>query len=751
MPRPAADLSHRASLVAAELGLPLPGVTRTLELLDEGATVPFIARYRKEATGGLDDGAIQRISDHVEVVKARESRRAFILETVRAQGALTPELERKLHAARTLAELEDLYLPYKPKRRTRAQAAREKGLQPLADLIFAQGPQAPSADELARAHVDPARDLPGTAEVLAGARDIIAETIAEQSDVRAELRRRFVDQGELKVDVARGKSKAPELAKYQEHAGRSERAEKAPSHRVLAAERGEAEGLLKVTVEVPRADVVHAVQRRIRRPGAARTLAQQVDLAILDAVDRLLLPALESEYRRALKARADHEAIRVFAQNLEALLLAPPLGPRPVLAVDPGLRTGCKVVALDGRGGVLEHATVYPHTGKEAEAGARLAQLVRAHAPEAIAIGNGTAGRETEALVRKIQAAGMLPRELKIISVSEAGASVYSASELARAELPDLDVSIRGAVSIGRRLQDPLAELVKIDPRSIGVGQYQHDVDQGALAAALDRVVETAVNRVGVDLNTASPTLLRYVAGLGPALAQAIVAHRAARGAFRNRGALKKVPRLGARAFEQCAGFLRIRGGDEPLDQSAVHPERYPLVARMAGDLGVDPGALVGNAALADKVQITRYVDPAEAVGLPTLQDIVAELKKPGRDPRAEFADVGFDPDVTELAHVREGMVLQGIVTNVAAFGAFVDIGVHQDGLVHVSELANRFVKDPAEVVKVGDRVRVKVLAVDLPRKRIGLSLKALAAPAPQGQPTQRPGVFNSPRFRPGR
>ncbi len=742
-----------AALVAKELGLPLPGVTRALELLDGGATVPFIARYRKEATGGLDDGALQQVSDHAEVVSAREARRAHILETIREQGALTPELERKVRGAATLAALEDLYLPYRPKRRTRAQMARERGLEPLADLLWAQGPKAPSVDALTRPFVDPGKDVPDAEAALGGARDILAERIAEQSEVRADLRRRFDDHGELVVEAARGKSKAPELEKFREHVGRRERAQKAPSHRVLAAERGEAEGVLKVSVEISRDDVVGALLRQVIRPNAARLFVDQLRLAVAEAVDRLLLPSLESEYRRTLKGRADLEAIRVFAQNLEALLLAAPLGPRPVLAIDPGLRTGCKAAALDASGEVQELATIYPHTGRESEAGAKLAHLVRAHRPEAIAIGNGTAGRETWSFVRTLQSSGMIPRELNVVSVSEAGASVYSASELARAELPELDVSLRGAVSIGRRLQDPLAELVKIDPRSIGVGQYQHDVDPAALAAALDRVVESAVNRVGVDLNTASPTLLKYVAGLGPALAAAIVAQRAKEGPFRTRAQLKKVPRLGARAFEQCAGFLRIRGGDEPLDASAVHPERYGLVTKMAKDLGVERGALVGNEGLAQRVAVTRYVDPAQDVGLPTLQDIIAELKKPGRDPRAEFAETGFDPEVTELSHVREGMVLNGVVTNVAAFGAFVDIGVHQDGLVHVSELANRFIKDPAEVVKVGDRVRVKVLQVDAARRRIGLSIKALQAQPPGGPSQSAPsrGGFNSPRFRTGR
>ncbi len=764
--------TQTAELIAKELALPLPQVRATLALLEEGATVPFIARYRKEATGGLDDANIQRISDHAEVVKTREARRTTILDSIREQGALTPELERRIRAAATRAELEDLYLPYKPKRRTRAQVAREKGLGPLAELLLAQAQtNATSAEALAQPFIDASKEVVDAEDALAGARDIVAEVVAERADVRGEVRRLFADKGLLTVAVARGKAQAPELEKFREHVGRQERAALAPSHRVLAAERGEAEGVLKVSVELAREEAVAVLDRRVRKPGAPRGIAQQLALAFDEAVDRLLLPSLESEYRRELKAKADAEAIRVFAQNLESLLLAAPLGPIPVVAIDPGLRTGCKVVALDGRGEVLAQATIFPHTGRESEAGAALAQLVKKHAPLAIAIGNGTAGRETEAFVRKVQAAGGIPREVKLVSVSEAGASVYSASEVARTELPDMDVSLRGAVSIGRRLQDPLSELVKIDPKSIGVGQYQHDVDPQALAAALDRVVEAAVNRVGVDLNTASPTLLRYVAGLGPALAQAIVAFRAANGGFKTRAALKKVPRLGARTFEQCAGFLRIRGGDEPLDASAVHPERYAVVAKMAKDLGVSRGELVGNESLAGRLQLTRYADPEAGVGLPTLQDILSELKKPGRDPRAEFSDAGFDPEVTELSHVREGMVLNGIVTNVAAFGAFVDIGVHQDGLVHVSELAHRFVKDPAEVVKVGDRVRVKVLTVDSARKRIGLSIKQ-PQPGPQGGASatthgQRhgggqggqgghggsgpTGGFNTPRFRQGR
>jgi uncharacterized protein len=743
------DGSTRAALVCRELSLPLAGVTSTLALLDDGATVPFISRYRKEATGGLDDEAISRIAAHAKVVDAREARRATILTNLTEQGVLTDALKNAITGAATLAALEDLYAPFRPKRRTRAMVARERGLQPLADLLLAQGSTSATRAALAQPYVSPARDLPDVDAVWAGARDIVAEVVAERPDLRATLRHLYVEEAQLVVEVARGKAKAPELEKYADHVGRRERASLAPSHRVLAAERGEAEGVLKVSLELEPATVQARVRQAVVRRGAAPVLATELNLALDDSLERLLLPSLEGERRRALKERADQEAIAVFAKNLTALLLAPPLGGQPVVAIDPGLRTGCKVVALDARGGVLAQHTIYPHTGRESEAGVQLGKLLQAHPCAAIAVGNGTAGRETEAFIKKLQTAGLVPKTLRVLSVSEAGASVYSASEVAREELPQLDVTLRGAVSIRPRLQDPLAELVKIDPKSIGVGQYQHDVDQAALSTELDRVVETVVNRVGVDLNTASPTLLRSIAGLGPALAKAIVAYRAEHGAFETRAQLKNVPRFGARAFEQCAGFLRISGGKEPLDGSAVHPERYGVVTKMAKDLGVTRKALVGNDALAAKLEPAKYVDEAEGLGLPTLTDIVLELRKPGRDPRAEFVEVGFDPTITELSHLKAGQVLNGIVTNVAAFGAFVDLGVHQDGLVHVSELANRFVKDPSEVVKVGDRVKVKVLQVDVARGRIGLSMKALqVAAAPAAVPQ---GGFNAIRFAPRR
>ncbi|MDX2010645.1 MAG: Tex family protein [Myxococcaceae bacterium] len=736
--------SHRAALVAKELNLPQAGVTRTLELLAEGATVPFISRYRKEATGGLDDEAIARIAAHAKTVDTREDRREAILASLKAQGVLTPSLEQAIRTAATLSVLEDLYLPFRPKRRTRAMAAKERGLEPLASMLLAQAPGSASREALAAPYVSAEKELPDVDAVWAGARDIVAEWVAERPDVRAAIRQRFVDAADLVVDAARGKSKAPELAKFADHIGRRERASQAPSHRVLAAERGEAEGLLKVSLELDEASLRPMLRQPVVKRGASPVLQKELDLALDDALTRLLLPSLERDRRRELKERADLEAIAVFARNLKELLLAPPLGGKPVVAIDPGLRTGCKVVALNGRGVVEAHLTIFPHTGRESEAGAQLAALVKQAKPEAIAVGNGTAGRETEVFVRTLQTAGALPPSLKVVSVSEAGASVYSASEVAREELPTLDVTLRGAVSIGRRLQDPLAELVKLDPRSIGVGQYQHDVDQTALAESLERVVETVVNQVGVDLNTASPTLLRAIAGLGPQLAQAIVAYRSEHGAFQTRAQLKKVPRLGARAFEQCAGFLRV-SGDEPLDASAVHPERYELVARMAKDLGVTRQALVGNPALARRIDVSRYLDPERGLGLPTLNDILSELEKPGRDPRAEFVAAAFDPNVTELSHVKPGQVLNGVVTNVAAFGAFVDIGVHQDGLVHVSELAHRFVKDPGEVVKVGQRVKVKVLQVDEARRRIGLSLKALLPQVSSAAPT----FSNVPKFTP--
>jgi uncharacterized protein len=741
------DGSTRAALVCRELSLPLAGVTSTLALLDDGATVPFISRYRKEATGGLDDEAISRIAAHAKVVDAREARRATILTNLTEQGVLTDALKNAITGAATLAALEDLYAPFRPKRRTRAMVARERGLQPLADLLLAQGSTSATRAALAQPYVSPARDLPDVDAVWAGARDIVAEVVAERPDLRATLRHLYVEEAQLVVEVARGKAKAPELEKYADHVGRRERASLAPSHRVLAAERGEAEGVLKVSLELEPATVQARVRQAVVRRGAAPVLATELNLALDDSLERLLLPSLEGERRRALKERADQEAIAVFAKNLTALLLAPPLGGQPVVAIDPGLRTGCKVVALDARGGVLAHHTIYPHTGRESEAGVQLGKLLQAHPCAAIAVGNGTAGRETEAFIKKLQTAGLVPKTLRVLSVSEAGASVYSASEVAREELPQLDVTLRGAVSIGRRLQDPLAELVKLDPKSIGVGQYQHDVHQAMLAKKLDEVVESCVNSVGVELNTASAPLLARVAGIGPTIAKRIVAHRNENGPFKSRKGLLDVAGIGPRTFEQAAGFLRVRGSEHPLDASAVHPERYGLVEKIAADLGVPVRSLVGDA------KATSSIDPAKYmggdVGSFTMNDILAELAKPGRDPRSTFEPPKFRDDVTTMEDLKPGMELEGVVTNVTAFGAFVDVGVHQDGLVHVSKLADRFIKDPSEVVKVGDRVKVKVLQVDVARGRIGLSMKALqVAAAPAAVPQ---GGFNAIRFAPRR
>jgi protein Tex len=747
------SLAELASLVARELTLPLAGVKSTLELLEGGATVPFISRYRKEATGALDDSAISKIASHSKIVETRENRRATILESLKSQGVLNPELEKSILKATSVTELEDLYLPFRPKRRTRAQTARERGLQGLADILLAQNPTSSTREVLAAPFISPEKEIPHVDAAWNGARDIVAEVIAEKASLRADVRHTFLEEGELVVEVARGKTKDPELEKYRDHLDKRERAKNAPSHRILAAERGESEGLLKVTLQVPETKVLGAIRKGIVKQGSSSVLANELELAIQEASTRLILPSIESEQRRALKDRADKEAIAVFANNLTALLLSSPLGEKPLIAIDPGLRTGCKVVALSAQGEVKGQLTIYPHTGRESEAAADFAKFVKQHASHAIAVGNGTAGRETETFVKKMQSLNLIPKELRVVSVSEAGASVYSASEVARTELPQMDVTLRGAVSIGRRLQDPLAELVKIDPKSIGVGQYQHDVDQTELTASLDRVVESVVNKVGVDLNTASPTLLRYIAGLGPTLASAIVAYRAENGAFSTRAQLKKVPRLGAKAFEQCAGFLRIRDGKEPLDASAVHPERYALVSQMAEDVNATRGALVGDEELVNKLHLSTYVDVEAGLGLPTLKDIIMELKKPGRDPRAEFVEVGFDDSVTEIGHVKVGQVLNGIITNVAAFGAFVDIGVHQDGLVHVSELSNKFIKDPSEVVKVGDRVKVIVLQVDEARKRIGLSMKQLMPVAhtpqhSQHSPMKSQTPFNSFRMK---
>jgi uncharacterized protein len=708
--------------VAAELSLARAAVERTLALFAGGATVPFIARYRKEATGGLDEVQIGRIEERHEYHVQLEARRTTILDSIAAQGKLSDDLRTRILTTRSKTELEDLYLPYKPKRRTKATIARERGLEPLADLVWAQAIRLEKPrDVLARPFVDAAKDVPDGEAAWQGARDIVAERIAEEADVRASLRDLALAEGRLTSRVTKGKE--GEGKKFEDYYDFEAPARTLPGHRVLAVFRGENEGLLKVSLTVDEEAALARVRRRVVRERRA-ALASDLEAALVDSWKRLLEPSIEADARGMLQERAEAEAIRVFAENLRHLLLQPPLGGKRVLAIDPGFRTGCKVVALDEQGDLVEETVIYPHEPQRraAEAKQTLAALASRHRVEAVAVGNGTAGRETHELVRAMKREQLLAEACVVVLVNESGASVYSASPIAREEFLHHDVTVRGAASIGRRLQDPLAELVKIDPKSIGVGQYQHDVNQPALKRSLDAVVASCVNGVGVNVNTASATLLSYVSGIGDTLARNIVAFRAERGPLRSRRDLLKVPRLGPKAFEQAAGFLRIGGAKNPLDASAVHPESYDVVERMAGDLGVDVANLVGRSDLVRRLDLARYVD--ERRGEPTLRDILAELEKPGRDPREAFAEVGFRDDVTEFEHLKEGMVLAGVVTNVTAFGAFVDVGVHQDGLVHVSELANRFIRDPAEVVKVGDRIRVKVLKIDAERRRIGLSLK---------------------------
>jgi uncharacterized protein len=707
--------------VSRDTGLPADSVAAVLRLVvDEGNTVPFVARYRKEAIGPLDEVGIRTILDRHAALKELEDRRRTILETIEGQGHLTPELEASIRACTARAALEDLYLPFRPRRRTRAGMAREKGLEPLALRILAQPRDGDPARE-ARAFIDPDKGVPDGDAALAGARDIVAEAVSDDARVRALARSEFRDRGRIRSEAIKARTKEP--TRFESYYDHREAVSRIPGHRYLAMRRGEREGVLRVRIEVERDRLLPGIRGYFgympRSP-----FGQEMAAAVEDAFDRLLVPSLENEIHAEVTARAEAEAVDVFARNLRELLLAPPMGPRAVVGVDPGLRTGCKCAAVDATGRFLGHVTVYPHTGGAAadRAGPDLVAMVRRHRPDAVAVGNGTAGRETEAFVRDALAAADLKSTL-VVSVSEAGASVYSASDVARLEFPDLDLTVRGAISIARRLQDPLAELVKIDPKAIGVGQYQHDVTESLLKRRLDEVVESCVNRVGVDLNTASASLLAYVAGIGPALARAIVTRRDAQGAFGSRQELLEVPRLGKRAFEQAAGFMRIRDGRQPLDSSAVHPERYALVERMARDLGVDLPSLVGNAALAGRIDIRRYVGPE--VGEPTLMDIVAELGRPGRDPRAEFEAPRFRDDVRTLEDLKDGMELEGVVTNVTAFGAFVDIGVHHDGLVHVSELADRFVRDPSEVVQVGQRLQVRVLSVDLARKRVSLSARS--------------------------
>ena len=709
--------------IIEDTGLKPFQVENTVELFREGGTVPFIARYRKERTGELDEVQIRTIEELLAYFSELEERKVTVLKAMSDQGKLSPELEERIGGCRQKTELEDLYLPYKPKRRTKATIARERGLEPLAEIMAAQELTRGAPEEVATPFVNPEKDVPDAAAALAGAGHILAERLSDDADARALVRRLTSQEGLFTSRVAA--EKVGSVTKFEMYYEYREPLKSIPSHRMLAMRRGEKEEVLFLALEAPE-DAILAGLKRLMIKG--RSIFQQLlEQVVADAYKRLIAPSMEVELRLEAKKRADEEAISVFARNLRNLLLAPPAGNLRTLGIDPGVRTGSKLAVVDDTGRLMEHGVIYPLTGgsKGAAAAGELRRLVVGHGVEMIAVGNGTGGRETERFVKEsLAGSGLL---VPVIAVSEAGASVYSASEVAREEFPDLDLTIRGAVSIARRLQDPLAELVKIDPKSIGVGQYQHDVNQGGLGKALDGVVESCVNYVGVDLNTASRPLLAYVAGIGPSLAGAIVTRRNKEGPFPSRDSLRKVPRFGDKAFEQAAGFLRIRGGDNPLDNSAVHPENYSLVGRMAADLGVTVGELMAREELIDRIDAGRY--RGDGIGLPTLRDIIGELKKPGRDPRRSFEAPLFRDDIQGMSDLKPGMILQGSVTNVAAFGAFVDVGVHQDGLVHLSHLGKKFLKDPHEAVRVGDLVTVKVLAVDPQRKRISLSMKE-AVPA---------------------
>jgi len=728
--------------LAAEFAVAEKQVIATVSLLDEGATVPFISRYRKEMTGSLDEVQVAGIRDRIQQLRELDKRREAILNSLTEMGKLTPELQKQIEAAETMVLLEDIYLPYRPKRKTRATAAREKGLQPLADLLFAQNKFDISGE--AEKYISEEKGVATAEDALAGARDIIAEQVSEDAAARTNLRELFIQKGTFKSRVVPGKE--VDGVKYKDYFEWEEPVKSAPSHRVLAMRRGEKEEILYLDVLPPEDEALAQLEKAFITGHNDAT--NQVTQAITDGYKRLLRPSMETEVRLLTKKKADEEAIRVFAENARQLLLAAPLGQKRTMAVDPGFRTGCKVVCLDEQGKLLEYAAVFPHTGqgqaKEAEK--TLAHLFEQYNIQAIAIGNGTAGRETELFIRKLN----LP-DAEIVMVNESGASIYSASDAAREEFPDKDITVRGAVSIGRRLMDPLAELVKIDPKSIGVGQYQHDVDQNKLQTSLDDTVISCVNAVGVELNTASKQILAYVSGLGPQLAQKIVEYRDENGAFKHRDQLKKVPRLGDKAFEQAAGFLRIHNAENPLDASAVHPERYPLVAQIAKDKGCTVNDLMKDSQLRKSIPLQKYI--TETVGLPTLNDIMDELAKPGRDPREKFEAFSFTEGVNSMADLKIGMKLPGIVTNITNFGAFVDIGVHQDGLVHLSQIANRFIKDPNEVLKVHQQVEVTVTEVDVSRKRISLSMKTdepkqeHLPPAPKKQQPAKP-AYHPPQKR---
>ncbi len=700
--------------IAQELHLDSHHVANVVKLLGEGATIPFIARYRKEMTGTMNEEMVAAVQKRLEQLIDLQKRKESVLSSIREQEKLTPELEQKILEAKTMQEVEDLYLPYKPKRRTRAAIAREKGLEPLAAQIMAQNVDA--VERLASRYVNAQKGVNNVEEALQGAKDIIAEWVSEHINGRNRIRKIFHTKGDLSSTVIKGKEE--EGKTYQQYFDFSEPIAKAPSHRILALFRAEEEGIIRLKIKVDDDFVLNSLESIfLKNNNPSSELVQE---AIADSWKRLLEPSIETEIRNFYKEKADETAIRVFAENLKQLLLAAPMGQKRTLAIDPGFRTGCKVVILSETGALLHNETIYPHPPKSDVVGSmrKVKSLVDAYKVEVIAIGNGTAGRETEDFIRYIK----FDRDITAVMVSESGASVYSASKIARDEFPDYDITVRGAVSIGRRLMDPLAELVKIDPKSIGVGQYQHDVDQKKLGESLDQTVMSCVNAVGVELNTASQQLLSYVSGVGPALAGNIVSYRDENGGFKNRRELHKVPRLGDKAFEQCAGFLRIHGGDNPLDQSAVHPESYHIVEKMAKKLNVKVGDLIGNKELIAKINPKDYVE--QDFGLETINDILKELDKPGRDPRKTFEAFEFDKDIRSIEDLKPGMELNGIVTNITAFGAFVDIGVHQDGLVHISQMADHYIKDPNEVVRLNQHVRVKVLSVDVDRNRISLTMR---------------------------
>ena len=703
-------------IIAQQLHLPETGVENTIALLDLGCTIPFIARYRKERTGNLNEVQIGQIADAYDKLKELEKRKETILKTISEQGKLTDELEKRIKDCWEATVLEDLYLPYKPKRRTRAQVAREQGLEPLATLLLLQ--REPQPEAAARRYVK--GDVADVAAALKGAQDIIAEMVNEDERSRNQLRQSFRREAIITSKVVKAKAESDEAAKYSDYFDFSEPLRRCSSHRLLAMRRGESEGILRVSIGADDDDCVARLKRQhVRGHGPCSRLVEE---AVEDAYKRLLRPSIETEFAALSKEKADDDAILVFTENLRQLLLAAPLGQKRVMGIDPGFRTGCKVVCLDTQGNLLHHEAIFPHppVNHLMQASVHVEQMVKDYAIEAIAIGNGTASRETSDFVKGLH----FDHKVQTFVVSEDGASVYSASKTAREEFPDEDVTVRGAVSIGRRLMDPLAELVKIDPKSIGVGQYQHDVDQGKLKRSLDQTVESCVNSVGVNLNTASQHLLTYVSGLGPTLAKNIVEYRRENGAFTSRAQLKKVPRLGPSAYEQCAGFLRIPGAKNPLDNSAVHPESYAIVAQMAKDSQCTVDELIADKQKRQAIDIRHYV--TDSVGIPTLTDIMNELEKPGRDPREQIEEFEFDPNVTSIDDLVEGMVLPGIVTNITNFGAFVDIGVHQDGLVHVSQLANRYVRDPNEVVHLHQHVKVMVKEIDYRRHRIALTMKGV-------------------------